>query len=487
MEEDLFQITDQSTPQLSPPDFDALLDDATEHYMDNPVDWIRDIIEVEPDQWQADAANALLKDHYVSCRSGHGVGKTTLLAWLISYFLSTRPRVKIICTANTDEQLHDVLWAECRDWIERSKTLSSSLKWTETGIYAIERPSEAFATPRTAKIKKKKDMAAPTQAVSMQGYHSDTVVLIIDEASGVPDAVIQALLGALTGEDVYVIMTGNPTDTSGYFYDSHHSKAHMWHTFHVNSEESTRVSKAWLARMFEEYNRDREHVLYRIKVRGEFPTAQPNALYPLQLLRNAQKVPRVKGTFRTLGVDPARYGSNYTVICFADDQGVERWERHHHIDTMETADYVARAARQWGPIEIRIDVVGVGGGVYDRLKQLGFKNLVPISNGSSAKDKKNFVNFRCESHWRFRQKLETAKFHLPICAESEMLIAEASPIIYTVPGEKIRVQTKEELEELGFKSPDVLDSTVAATCDVQVMVQKPQHRARFGSIPFMAR
>lgn len=488
MEEDLLRLTSPIPPPQIPLSADAFLDEALDHYMDNPNDWIRDIIEKEPDEWQAEAFDELLKFHYVSVRSGHGVGKTTLLAWIISYFLSTRFRVKIVCTANTDEQLHDILWAECKDWIDASKSLSSTLKWTETGIYAIDRPTQAFATPRTAKVKKKKDMGSPTQAVSMQGYHSDTVVLILDEASGIDDAVVQALLGALTGEDVYVIMTGNPTTTSGYFYDSHHSKAHMWKTFHINSEQSARVSKAWLARMLEEYNNDREHPLYRIKVRGEFPVAQPNALYPLHLLRNAQKLPREPGRVHTLGVDPARYGSNNTVICYADENGVEKWEIHRHIDTMETADKVVSAAQRWNPASIRIDVVGVGGGVFDRLKQLGFKNLVPISNGSQAKDKKNFVNFRCESHWGFRQKLETGRFYLPKSYEGEILIAEASPIVYTVtPNEKISVQTKDELLELGLKSPDVLDSAVMATCDVAVMAQKPPFRTRFGSIPFMGR
>lgn len=159
MQEGLEGISTSTIPPKLPLSADALLDEALLHYMDHPCDWVRDIIEKEPDAWQANAFDSLLRHHYVSIRSGHGVGKTTFLAWLIAYFLSTRPRVKIICTANTEEQLEDVLWAECRDWIEYSQTLSSTLKWTEDTVYAIDRPTQAFASARTAKVRKKKDMA----------------------------------------------------------------------------------------------------------------------------------------------------------------------------------------------------------------------------------------------------------------------------------------------------------------------------------------
>lgn len=129
-----------------------------------------------PDDWQASTLMDLANNPRVSVRSGQGVGKTGLEAATALWFLSCFPYPKVICTAPTRQQLHDVLWAEINKWQSKSPVLKRILKWTKTKIYMKNYEERWFATARTA-----------TKPENMQGFHEDYMLFIVDEASGVAD------------------------------------------------------------------------------------------------------------------------------------------------------------------------------------------------------------------------------------------------------------------------------------------------------------
>lgn len=465
---------------------ETLDQDAVMYYMDHPDEYAEDVLGKELDEWQREAIRAIFHDRFVTIRSGNGVGKTWLLALIICIFLTLRYQVKIICTAPTKEQMEDSLWSELFEIIESTPFLKATLVWTKTKVYSRFNPEGCFAALRTPRIRKRKDMNAPKTIESLQGRHSETVVFIGDEAAGLDEAVLATMNALLTTSDCYALLASNATTSSGYFYETHHSKAHLWTKFHINAEDSPRVSKAWIARQLADYG-SREHPLYRIRVRGEFPLAQPNALYPYDDVQRAVKldIQAYPSDRYILGCDIARYGGNLTVIAIRRGAVIERFVRFQHFSLMETTGKIVHLIQELDPISVRIDAIGIGAGVYDRLKELGFRNIVPIISGAKAQDPTKFINLRAEMHWNLRTLIQSGEFRLP---KDDRFVAEASPITYKVLSTgKIQIESKDDLLERGFTSPDHVDAAVMTCTDPEKYIPRTPHRAYFGTLSFMSR
>jgi phage terminase large subunit len=460
------------------------IEEALEHYIEHPVDWVQDIIGVLPDQWQCDVLNSLVSNKFVSVRSGHGVGKSCVDAWAVLWFLCTHPFCKVVATAPTKEQLSDILWAECYKWIRTSEKLSRLVEWQADRIVMRSHPEEWFAIARTAEVRKlgKTGLAV---AESLQGRHAASIFYLIDEASGVDETIMSTIDGALTSEDSFVLMTGNPTRPSGTFYDSHHAKRTLWKTFHINSEDSPRVSRKWLAYMLEKYG-SRDHPLYLIKVRGEFPPAQYNSVFDLVSIEECMKLTLPIGPYDyfELGVDVARYGGDSTAIAVKQGPVISSIDRYPQQSTMETAGRVIQYINKLRPVSVKVDVVGVGAGVVDRLHELGYKEVIAINGASAPLDEKAYFNTRAEAHWHLRTLMERRQIQLP--KEDDELAAQMSSITYKVTSRgKILIESKEELRSRGVKSPDSLDAAILAA--MPTAYANVARGVSFGHVAFMGR
>lgn len=475
----------------APRDDRALLGAAIEHYIDHPVQWVEDILNGEYDPWQADGIEKLIERRFVSIRSGHGVGKTFFLATVVLYFLSTRPFCRILCTSPTKEQLFDVLWAELAERIRESAVLSSLLRWMNDRIVVRSHPAEWFAVARTAEVQKNRGPNDLSTVEALQGRHGDTIVVLLDEASGIHSQVISAIWGALTNDDSYVVMTGNPTKLSGEFYDSFHSRSNLWYNIHVNAEDSPRVSKNWIRLILDQCRGDRDHPIYRVKVRGEFPIQSKYSLFSIEAIDEAMAGPHPEPARNApiyLGVDVAAGGTNLSCICTYADGIVSPIEKFNHRSTMETTGNVVSTTQRLGPKEVRVDRVGVGAGVHDRMIELGYKNVVGINGGSAAQDPKQFVNLRSENYWHLHTLVEDRKIRLPADdnLKAQMLSVTWAP---TSTG-KIRIATKDEMAtDLGLPSPDELDSVVMACANLRgvVAAKRPMRPSSWRTIGYMAR
>lgn len=473
--------------QLGPKPNDKLnLEDALLHYIDNPVDWVEDLIGIQLYDWQKDVMNALVRDRFVTVRSGHGVGKSCFSSCTALWFLCTHPFCKVICTAPTKEQLYDVLWAEASKWIRHSKKLNQLVDWQRDRIVVKTNPEEWFAIARTAEVKKlgKTGLA---MAEGLQGRHAESILYILDEASGIDEVIMQTIDGALTSDDSYVLMIGNPTRTSGTFYDSFHTKRHLWTPFHVNSEDSKQVSKRWVQRMLEKYG-SRDHMLYKIKVRGEFPDASDNAVFGLSAIEDAQNSQLTHTVYDPveIGVDVARYGSNKTVFAVKRGPSIIKIDSYTQLSTMETAGRCVQYIREYKPYAMKIDANGVGAGVYDRLQEMKFKEVIPVYNGNSPEDDVLFVNVRAETYWNLRNLLEQRQLKLPgvKTQAGEQLVEEMTGITYKVNSKgKILIESKEDMMARGIKSPDALDAVVLAC----MQAQRRKQKTRFSNVSFFGR
>ena len=157
-------------------------------YQQDPVLFAREVLSFEPDSWQEGALMDLAGNPKVAIKSGQGVGKTGMEAVALLWFLACFPYPRVVATAPTRQQLHDVLWSEAAKWQERSPLLKRLLKWTKTYIYMDGYEKRWFAVARTA-----------TKPENMQGFHEDNMLFIVDEASGVADPIMEAILGTLSG------------------------------------------------------------------------------------------------------------------------------------------------------------------------------------------------------------------------------------------------------------------------------------------------
>jgi hypothetical protein len=257
-----------------------------------------------PQQWEG--SKALVERRRVSVRSGHGTGKSTFEAWCILWFLACYFPAKVPCTAPTSHQLDDVLWAEIAKWHrklkERLPALADKFDWTAERYFLKEAPDESFAVPRTSR---------PEQPEALQGFHSDNLLFLIDEASGIPEMVFQVAEGALSTEGTFVFMAGNPTRMEGYFHASHHRQRAMWAALHWNGEDSPLVSKSHVDEMRRKYGE--ESAIYRIRVRGDF-AGNPDGVIPLSIIEGA--VGRAVKPFgaEVWGVDVARFGDDRSAL-----------------------------------------------------------------------------------------------------------------------------------------------------------------------------
>lgn len=335
------------------------------YYYDRPVEFTEDIIGVTPDSRQAAIMRDVAANSLTSVRSGHGIGKTALQSWLIDWYMFTRPYPKIPCTAPTKHQLHDILWAEVAKWIRHSPLLSNNLIWTQEKVFMKGHPEEWFAVPRTA-----------SKPDALQGFHAEHVLFIIDEASGVDDKIFEPVLGALTTPDAKLLLCGNPTKLSGFFYDSHHKNRSIYRVHHVDGRNSGRVSNEFVRSIIDMYGEDSD--VFRVRVAGEFPKAMADSFIAMEWAeRNSVTEQIVCAPRRVdIGVDVARFGDDDSVITAVFDRKMQNCiDRYHHNDTMQLTGHVVAKIKEYAhayPVEeihVKVDIGGLGAGVYDRLEE----------------------------------------------------------------------------------------------------------------------
>lgn len=432
------------------------------YYKNRPIEFVKDIIKATPDDIQGEILNSVANNQLTSVRSGHGIGKSALQSWLIIWFMCTRPFPKIPCTAPTKHQLHDILWAEVAKWL--NPTLTTEIEWTQEKLYMKSNPENWFAVPRTA-----------TQPDALQGFHAEHILYIIDEASGVKDVTFEPVLGSLTTPDAKLIMCGNPTQLSGFFFDSHNKNRNIYKTFKVSGENSKRVSKDYIQMIIDMYGLESD--VYRVRVAGEFPKAMPDSFIQLDWVENcSKKIPTKNYPINRIdiGVDVARYGDDETIINVLFDKTYQQpFDILHHNDTMQVTGRIVQIVEQLRqqylgiPIHIKIDCDGLGVGVYDRLKEIKQeKHWVTVElyechfGGAGGKNNENepieFSNSTGLMWGLLREKVKRKEIEL---CNNDKQITQITNRKYRINSDgKIELEKKDDMKKRGLTSPDMADA-----------------------------
>jgi phage terminase large subunit len=444
-----------------------------DRYADDPVLFVREQFGVSPDPWQANVLRDIAAgERAISVRSGHGVGKSAVAAWALVWFLLTRFPCKAVVTAPTSSQLFDALFAEVKHWV-------GSLPVELQGLLDVKRDRiELKAAPESAFISARTSRAEQPEA--LQGIHSDNVLLIADEASGIPEAVYQAAGGSMSGESATTLLLGNPVRNSGLFADSHQKLAHRWKTYHVSCFDSPRVSKAYVDEQRSRYGEQSN--VFRVRVLGEFPLADDDTIIPMEWVQAAVDSEATPSLSEPMvwGLDVARYGRNASVLVkrrgryVYDDVRVWRGLNLMQLVGAVHAEYLGAHPLQ-RPLEIYVDSMGLGAGVSDRLRELGLPvRDVNVSVLPAAKDL--YRNLRAELWYTARSWFEPMNVRIPRAANLEEDLAGQLAEVrykYTSAG-KLQAESKEEMMDRGIPSPDVADAFVLTFAG-------PAGRALYGS------
>ncbi|HIJ83739.1 MAG: terminase B protein [Magnetococcales bacterium] len=411
-----------------------------------------------PDPWQTDVLQAIttsLRGGHgapvrVAVASGHGIGKSALVAWLMLWSIMTFEETKGVVTANTENQLKTKTWAELAKW--RRRCLGGELfRMTATALFAADPKFE-----KTWRIDMVPWSERNTEAFA--GLHNEgkRVALFFDEASAIPDSVWEVAEGAMTDANTEILWCcfGNPTLASGRFHSCFGRFKHRWITRQIDSRTCRLTNKGQIQQWIDDYGEDSDFA--RVRVRGLFPRSGSNQFIPGTAVERCRhcKAQGYESQPRILGIDVARFGEDQTVFALRQGRKLHPLIKMRGLDTTQTSARAAKIIRQWRPHAVFVDGVGIGGSVVDQLRQLGF-DIIEINAGHSAMEPQKYFNLRAEMWGRMRDAL----IHGMELPDDPELLGELTSVEYGFsPTQQVRLEKKEMMKRRGLSSPDCGDA-----------------------------
>ena len=415
-----------------------------------------------PDQWQCailthirDQASTPAQALRHAVASGHGIGKSALVAWLILWAMSTRENTRGIVTANTEAQLRTKTWAELAKW-HRLSLCRHWFVYTAQSLHSADPDHEQ--TWRVDACPWSKANPAAFAGLHNQG---NRLLLVFDEASEIDDVIWEVAEGALTDADTEILwlVFGNPTRNTGRFRECFGRFRHRWHTAQVDSRSARMTNKAVIDQWVADYGEDSDFV--RVRVKGQFPRAGSMQLISLDIVEAAcAKSPEVTPYDPLImGIDVARFGDDQSVICLRRGRNAKTipMECYRGLDTMQLAARAANLIATHRPDAVFIDETGVGGGVVDRLRQLGH-SIIGVNFGGKADgavEGEMVANKRAEMWCRLRGWLGSGG----AIPNDPNLINDLTGVEYgyTIHNE-ILLEKKDDMKKRGLGSPDAGDA-----------------------------
>lgn len=382
-------------------------------------------------------------------RSGNEVGKTALIAWVIQFFLSTRPNCAGVATANTKTQLESKTWREVKRWHDIVIN-KHWFEWTATRYACVSnKPGWGIsAIPWTKE-----------RAQAFAGTHEKQGVLFVfDEGSIIANEIYDVVDPSMDAGSLWLVF-GNPTHNTGRFHESAVGRLrHRWDSDQIDARDSAISNKVKIQQWIEDYGISSDYV--KVHVLGEFPSASSLQFIPSDLV-NAAAARRVHPhqydrVARIMGIDVARFGDDQSVILKRTGGVVFDIQRYRGLDDLAVASHAAHAARQFNPDAIFVDGTGgYGGGVISRLKEMGFPVLeVQFANSSPSPE---YANKRAYIWGQMKEWLKWGSIPNDEDLKADLIGPEYG---FKIVGgrEAILLEAKEDMKSRGLASPDAGDA-----------------------------
>lgn len=407
-----------------------------------------------PDAWQKrqqEEISARLKKEPMgniryAISSGHGIGKTAEVAWLILWCMSTRPHLAGVVTANTMSQLNTKTWRELALWWKRLIN-RHWFKWSATKFWHVDHPE-------TWSISAIPNSEHNSQAFA--GLHSKYKLIIYDEASTIPDKIWEVSEGAMTDPGSIWCVFGNPTENVGRFKRCFYEDKRRWISQKVDSRTVKMTNKAELNDQVEAYGEDSDFV--RIRIRGEFPRLGTMQFIATDVVDKAILTDFPFESYCLLpiviGVDVARYGDDKSVIAIRQGRKLHEVRKFRELNTMQLAVEVVSALKEYKAGITFVDSVGVGAGVVDRLRMLGYE-VCEVNGGVPAHDDEQYYNKTAEMYAEMRSWLMAGA---DIPNDNDLRNALIGREFGFDDKERIRMERKKDMKRRGLDSPDEADA-----------------------------
>lgn len=398
----------------------------------------------------------------ISIVSGHGIGKSTLLSWLILWFLFVHPDAQVACTSPSKEQMYDVLWKELKKWIDKMlPAMAKMYIWESSHIRMAEDPQVWFARAKTS---------SKENTEALAGVHADWVLMAVDEASGVEEPIFETMEGALTSGNVLVFLISNGTRSLGYFYDTHHKDSERWQNYAFSSLESPRVDQKYVDGIIEKYGTD--SVQYVIRVTGGFPdegVMDDKGYVQMFNEKELRMVPfdldwlpvgRVTGALDASGEgqDKSAWGIKDRTRC-----GIVATEEKSTAPSMAIKSITLCDKYKVDPIDFIIDAFGAGHAVAQEIALATAQEkrpwrVTPINSGEPCEDENDqelYVNKRAEGYYKLLLFLRRGGEIMEYPRLKDQLL---SIRFKRTSNGRIQIMDKVTMKKLGFPSPDLADA-----------------------------
>lgn len=460
----------------------AQIKQSVARYYDDPLGFAHDCIDFRGDGltvYQQDIIGGLPERKREAVRGPHGLGKSTISAITTLWFALTRDAAgvdwKVATTAGSWHQLTQYLWPEIHKWAGRVRwdVVRDGRPFTRTELQNLNLRlgfGHAFA-------------GASANAALIEGAHADSLLFVYDEAKAIPAGTFDACEGAFSGAgegagEAFALALSTPGAPQGRFYDiqSRRPGYEDWHPVHVSLEDAIaagRITREWAGQRARQWGES--SAIYVNRVLGEFHAGDEDSVIPLSWAEAAaQRWHAWKaagspdtGRPRTVGVDVARTGEDRTVLAIRNGSVITELRRSVKEDTMATTGRTKAILSADDSRTAVVDVIGIGSGVVDRLREQGAKVVAfNASRGSKAKDSTRefgFANRRSEAWWTLRQALDPSGDPDICLPDDDMLLGDLSAPQWKVTSSgRIQVESKDDIKARIGRSTDDGDAVVQA-------------------------
>ena len=452
-------------------------------YLADPVGWCQDRLGEFLWSKQRQIAESVRDNRRTAVKSCHNAGKSWIASRIAAWWLDTHPpgEAFVVSTAPTYKQVHAILWEEIRAAAKKAAARSNPLPGR-----VLQSDEWKLDDGTLVGFGRK---PADTDEHGFQGIHRRYVLVILDEACGIPAQLWTAVEAITTNADCRILAIGNPDDPATEF-NAVCKPGSGWNVVRISGLETPNMTAdrvaaepgladlfdrlglgpstemvpdglrplmldpGWVADKVRRWGA--ESPRFTSKVLGEFPDIGEDVLIPPAWIRAAQERVSEPGPWSVLGVDVARFGSDRTVFCLRRGPVARIVGDHAMQATTETVSKVIAVKREHRVAEIRVDGVGVGGGVVDQLVQLGH-DVVDMQAGAGAVDNEHFLNARAEWYWALRERFESGD--IDIDPLDDDLAAQLGSLKYKFTArQQIQIESKADMKKRGMPSPDRADA-----------------------------
>ena len=439
---------------------------AAQEWRRDPAKWIAERLGEFTWSKQREILASVATHRRTAVPSCYASGKSWLAARIVAWWIDTHPvgSAFVVTTATTGSQVEAILWRE----LSRAHAAGRLPGRLNKKEWYCPLPGADGREEMVAFGRKPADM----DSTAFQGIHARYVLVILDEAAGIPKALVDAAEGLIANEESRILAIGNPEQAASPFQAAC-SPGSGWNVIRIPASctpnftgeavpevvQASLVSRLWVEEKRRSWGED--NPLWKAKVEAEFPDVNEDGLIPISWIRAAQDRKLEPGHPVELGMDVGG-GGDRSVICLRRGPVARITQRTKEPDTMKSCGLLLSELALHGALVAKVDEVGIGRGVADRGKEAG-KPVRGVNVGLPASNPEAFANLRAEGYWALRERFRDGDIALEAGPETEDLVAQLVDLRYTRTSRgQIQIESKQDIRRRGKPSPDEADALMLA-------------------------